>query len=473
MRRAMSRSRRVLVLGRLTALVVLSVGASGGHAWAASGDPLWARRHNGPADGADYPNAVASSPDGSRVFVTGSSTGPAGADLQTVAYDALTGATAWSKRFDGSAGGADLANAIATSPDGSMVFVTGSTQVGASDTNYVTIAYRADTGARTWMRRLDGPGSSGSSSDTALAITVSSDGASVAVTGQTEGVSAGDGVETVVYAAATGAERWAKRFDTPGPDQGNSLVVSPDSRIAYVSGSAFNTSTGKTDYIVLTYDVATGAEFWMRRYNGPDGGSSAASDIALSPDAKRVVVTGGINYETSDPTLVTVEYDAISGAQAWARHYDGPGNALDDGKAVTFDPTGAKVIMTGRSTGAGTDSDYITIAYDVSRGQTLWMRRYDGPSSGYDVATSIGTSPDGSRVFVTGHSSAANPDFATIAYDLASGGKVWAKRYDGPAHADDSQVSLSVSPDGTRLFVTGASTGVATDFDFATVAYGT
>jgi hypothetical protein len=211
----------------------------------------------------------------------------------------------------------------------------------------------------------------------------------------------------------------------------------------------------------------------MRRYNGPDDGSSAAYDIALSPDAKRVVVTGGINYETSDPTLVTVEYDAISGAQAWARHYDGPGNALDDGKAVTFDPTGAKVIMTGRSTGAGTDSDYITIAYDVSKGQTLWMRRYDGPTSGYDAATSIGTSPDGSRVFVTGHSFAANPDFATIAYDLASGGKLWGKRYDGPAHADDFQVSLSVSPDGTKLFVTGASTGVGTDFDFATIAYGT
>jgi DNA-binding beta-propeller fold protein YncE len=48
---------------------------------------------------------------------------------------------------------------------------------------------------------------------------------------------------------------------------------------------------------------------------------------------------------------------------------------------------------------------------------------------------------------------------------------VWIRRYDGPRHQGDFPSSVAVSPDGTRVYVTGRSDGIGTLSDYATVAY--
>jgi hypothetical protein len=62
------------------------------------------------------------------------------------------------------------------------------------------------------------------------------------------------------------------------------------------------------------------------------------------------------------------------------------------------------------------------VAYDASTGTGLWVRRYNGPGNNVDVATALGVSPDGSKVFVTGFSfgSGTNYDHATVAYSASS-----------------------------------------------------
>jgi hypothetical protein len=47
------------------------------------------------------------------------------------------------------------------------------------------------------------------------------------------------------------------------------------------------------------------------------------------------------------------------------------------------------------------------------------------------------------------------------------------KRENGPAFGDDQAGALDVSPDGSRLFVTGRSDGLTGPKDYATVAYST
>jgi hypothetical protein len=75
-------------------------------------------------------------------------------------------------------------------------------------------------------------------------------------------------------------------------------------------------------------------------------------------------------------------------------------------------------------------------------------------------------------VFVTGYSAgSAGLDYATVAYDAPTGPRLWVKRYNSPANRDDLATTLGVSPGGTMVFVTGLSRGLF-HYHYATVAYG-
>jgi hypothetical protein len=76
------------------------------------------------------------------VFVTGWSAGSSGvdSDYATVAYDASAGTRFWASRYD--AGSEDEAAALGVSPDGSTVFVTGSSTGATGHDDYATVAYR-------------------------------------------------------------------------------------------------------------------------------------------------------------------------------------------------------------------------------------------------------------------------------------------------------------------------------------------
>jgi WD40 repeat protein len=159
----------------------------------------------------------------------------------------------------------------------------------------------------------------------------------------------------------------------------------------------------------------------------------------------------------------------------WAKRYKGPGNSSDIAYSVAVSPGGSNVFVTGASWGSKTFFDYATIAYGAATGQVLWGKRYDGPANSDDYASSVGVSPDGSQAFVTGVSSGSGTfsDYATIAYDAATGGVLWTQRYDGPGNGGDGACCLAVSPDGSMVFITGGSAGSGTFEDYGTIAYST
>jgi hypothetical protein len=77
--------------------------------------------------------------------------------------------------------------------------------------------------------------------------------------------------------------------------------------------------------------------------------------------------------------FATIAYDASSGAQVWLKSYQGPGQSLDLPASVEASPDGTKVFVTGTSEGATTLGDFFTIAYEASSGVSLWAKRYDAP----------------------------------------------------------------------------------------------
>ena len=126
--------------------------------------------------------------------------------------------------------------------------------------------------------------------------------------------------------------------------------------------------------------------------------------------------------------------------------------------------------MVGVSSGTTTGGDYATIDYNAESGKAVWGRRYTSPGNNFDAPYGLGVSPDGTKVFVTGRAGSAW-DYATVAYDLKNGTQQWAKGYNGPGNGRDSANGIGVSPDGTEVFVTGGSDGSTTSQDYATLAY--
>ena len=472
---AKARSGRLRSFLILVVLLVLWTSTSGVASAGAPVANLWVSRYDGPANGVDLAHDLAVSPDGSRVYATGESRGSvSGLDYATVAYDATTGDQVWSERYDGPKGVADVANAVGVSPDGSTVFVTGGSKAARSSYDYATLAYDAATGAQQWVARFDGDGHE---TDSARALGVSPDGSTVFVTGSSTGRMGDAEYATVAYDASTGAQLWARRYrgsaDVGVFSGGYALWVSPNGSAVFVTGRD-ETSSVDEEYATVAYDATTGATLWVARYRGAEG-TNFATALGVSPDGSAVFVTGQSRAGSGANNYATVAYDAATGAELWVARYAGPPGGSDHAVALGVSPDGSAVFVTGDSVGS-TGFDYATLAYDAATGARLWVQRYDGPASGNDIASALGVSPDGSTVLVTGQSNAPSPDFdadyATVAYDAATGARVWAKRYHGHPDPFGGPSALGVSPDGSAVFVTGTNAGATTDDDYATVAYG-
>jgi DNA-binding beta-propeller fold protein YncE len=381
----------------------------------------------------------------------------------TVRGFATPGARLWVKRYNGPGNGDDSAKAVGVSPDATKVYVTGSSLGSSSGTDYGTVAYDASTGSKVWVARYSG---TGNSEDSPYALGVSPDGARVFVTGAS--CPSGCDYATVAYNASTGATLWAARYSKGF--FADSLGVSPDGTKVFVTGIGPD-SSGAEDYHTLAYNASTGARLWVARYNGPGNDIDEAYSLAVSPDGNKVLVTGRSLGVSSVTDYATVAYNAATGAKLWVARYNGTGNSEDDPSSVRVSPDGTKVFVTGVSAGSSTDGDYATVAYNASTGAKLWAKRYNGVKNDFDVARSLSVSPDGSTVFVTGESYESDGlDYTTIAYDATTGARDWIARYTGFINLAEA---LAVSPDGATVFVTGASYAYASSsaYDYATIAY--
>jgi WD40 repeat protein len=398
------------------------------------------------------------------------STSPASAAIRSDGR--LPPRAVWLATYDGPTQRSDEASDVATSPDGEMVFVTGAVNHTESAT---TVAYEAATGVQLWVASYDGPGGNGA---VGSAIEVASDSALVFVTGyafrsfdQTDFV-------TIAYDAATGTERWVSLYDGPahGDDSATALDVSPDGTRVVVTGLSYATG-GNGDYLTAAYDADTGTQLWVTRHD-VIGSYDVANDISFDPTGTRAFVTGWgyVAIRPYDTAYRTVAYDAATGTQLWVADYQGPGgfnNSFDSASAVAVDPDGTVVFVTGDSDGPFQEQDdYATVAYAASSGVQLWASRYDGPQHSFDYAYDIGLSPDGTRVFVTGDSYGAGgtQDFATVAYDAATGAELWATRFDGGG-ISDLNPRLVVPRNGTIVAIAGTSVPPGASGGLATFLY--
>ena len=115
----------------------------GGIVQAQAPDTIWTRRYNGPADGAD--GAQSCAVDGSGyLYVTGYSFNATSNDYLTVKYNASTGDTVWTRSYNGPANATDHAYDCTVDSLG-YLYVTGGSYNGFA-MDYLTIKYGTATG---------------------------------------------------------------------------------------------------------------------------------------------------------------------------------------------------------------------------------------------------------------------------------------------------------------------------------------
>jgi hypothetical protein len=317
-----------------------------------NGDTAWVRRYNGQENGSD--DAVAVAIDGSsNVYVTGESWGGGtNYDYVTIKYSP-DGDTAWVRRYNGPGNGLDKAQAIATDDSG-YVYVTGYSVGDGTHNDYATIKYHSN-GDTAWVRRYHRVAQTQERpSDIAV-----DDSGNVYVTGGGEGGGTDYDYVTIKY-RSDGDTAWLRRYNGPanGSDYAYAIAVD-DSGNVYVTG--YSDSTGSfQDYATIKYD-AVGNEVWVRRYNGPPGNGSDYGYVLALDGFSNVYVTGESGGGATYMDYATIKYHS-NGDTAWVMRYTSPGNASDYAQAIVVDDS-SNVYVTGHCTNSETGKDYCTIKY--------------------------------------------------------------------------------------------------------------
>ncbi|MDH3976008.1 MAG: thrombospondin type 3 repeat-containing protein [Deltaproteobacteria bacterium] len=430
----------------------------------------WVKRYSGPANSMDFAVDIVNDGVG-NTYVTGHSVSletPNTANYATVKYDAR-GNEIWVKRYGGPTNNGGYAIAMDIDRAGN-IYVTGYSFGNGSSWDFATIKYDTN-GNELWIKRYNGPANG---SDVARDITVDDDG-NIYVIGYSLG---SPGYSDYDYATVkydtNGNELWVSRYSGPSTSYSYDVAIAiavDGAGNAYVTGNSYGNGSGR-DYATVKYD-ANGNELWVKRYNGPANLNDRANAIAVD-GAGNAYITG-MSYSWSSWDYATIKYDA-NGNELWVKRYSGPTRVGDYAMGIAIDQVG-NTYVTGYSVGSGSSWDYATIKYDAS-GNESWIRRYNGLANSSDLALAIAVGGDG-NIYVTGYSYGRelSHDYATVKYDT-KGNELWIKRYNTPENGEDVAGAIAVDRGG-NTYVTGRSLFMESpddpfadpSYDYITVKY--
>ena len=366
-------------------------------------------------------------------------------------------ATTNSKEYDQTLG-------VAASPDGTRVFATGIEKPSPSNANDFVVVAHDQAGSLLWTARYGGPAQK---QDFPFELIVSPDGKTVYVAGGQDGWNPSKGESDyalVALNAATGALRWASRYDSGRYDQAIDLTVSQDGEHIYVTGLSKGPG-GQSDYdhLAVAFAAADGAVEWATLSGAPGEGYDYSFAVAVSPDGKTVATTGWWQAHPRGFGYGTIAYDARTGERKWLSILGGAENTSSSGWDVAFSPdsqllyaTGATALPPGTPHTRGG-----TVAYDVETGEEVWVEKISACQPCLTLQLAVGS--DGtlyvggdSYPFRTGGQSGYHLDLMAMALDGEDGERRWRTSYD-LLEQNQFLGQLALSPNGQHVYLSGLS----------------
>lgn len=432
-----------------------------------SGVQQWAKNYNGVENYFDRAADVKADNSG-NVYVTGKSikSTDGTSDAVTVKYNSA-GTVLWVKTYNGSGNLDD--DPVQMEIDNNSVFVLSTSSsyffgpfCGTSD--YLLLKFNSSGGIE-FETRYDG---SGAGNDAGVSLALDNTG-NTFVTGYSFDNVSGYDYATIKY-NSSGAPLWVSRYDGFSGNDKPSSVCTDNSGNIYVTGYSTGSGTG-IDIATIKYN-SSGAQQWAARYNGPADGDDYGVKVAADNSGNVYVSGYGAGTGTGND-YVTLKYNS-SGVQQWVTRFNGSGNADDIANSMVTDASG-NIFVTGKSSGAGTMEDILTVKYN-SAGAQQWTAVFNGSANNYDEGVSV-TSDISGNIIVCGKSKSAsalnpqiaNSDMITVKYN-SSGTQQWSSLYNGTDNGDDEGVSV-VTDNSGNIFTSGNSKNTGSDLDYTTVKY--
>jgi uncharacterized delta-60 repeat protein len=413
-------------------------------------DVKWIKKYNGSANGSDYAIDIAVD-SAKNAYVAGyAKNSGTNYDFLTIKYTPA-GDAAWTSTYNSGSANPDYAVAIAIDANSNAI-VAGYRYTSATGYDGVIVKYDS-AGTQLWANTYN---LTGAINDFFYDVAADANG-NIYTVGRTKNDC------LIVKYSSGGAVLWTKTYrrTSGGGDALYQLAIDKSGNV-YACGESTGTGTDQ-DCLTVKY-LPDGTQSWVRTYNGPASGWDLLEAITLDQSGN-VYVTGAV--ETADSDCVTIKY-APDGSQRWVSFYSGTVTGWDESYAIAVTADG-NVVVTGYSDGEGTNGDAATVKYNSATGAQIWAKRYNGIGNLDDYAESIAADAKG-NVYIHGKSvGIASTNYVTICYD-SNGTERWKKNYDGSARLADIGSAIAVS-DNKNIYVTGYSMNSSGNYDYATLKY--
>ncbi len=316
----------------------------------ATGEVLWSRHYAG-SDGNDEAVLALALDAAGDVYAVGRDwVSGRGTDLLVMRLDGDDGEIVWLDTFGGADGLDDCAWDVVVGPDQRPV-VAGLAQHAAGTTSFLTVKLEADGTGEVWSRLVPGA-LYGAARASWLAV---AEGGDVFMASRTWGGAASTDILVQRYAQGDGGTVWSRQYNGPNnrADDIRAFGLGPGGH-PVVGGVSYS------NMLAVQLDATDGHVRWTALYNGPAGWYDEATCLALRPDGEVVVggySDGGVGLGW-DVALLGLDPD--TGAQRWLRRWDGgAGGQADEPGALAVSAAG-DLCLTGYAYSAAGDQDLLT-----------------------------------------------------------------------------------------------------------------
>jgi hypothetical protein len=316
-----------------------------------AGQESWTATYNG-SDNSDYGRGVAADSSDNvvasgHVFISGEWT-----NAWTRRYSPV-GGVLWTQTYDGSAGDADGALAVATDSAGN-VLVAGYTDQTGGDWSDAWVRKYGPAGNVLWEVFYNGPGGA----DDAGRGVATDSADNVIVVGHVTEAGQGRNIWVRKYNSAGTVVAWTLTVDGPASGEDMAHAVAIDGADNIVVAGSITVSGEGSNIWVRKYDPAGVTERWTVTAGGT--GADVAAGVATD-SADNVIVAGSMDVAGEGPDVWVGKYDP-DGGELWTRSYSGPAHGSDGAHAVAVDGAD-NVVAAGYTTDAG-------------QGWNAWVRKY-------------------------------------------------------------------------------------------------